>query len=378
MQKKSDVLALTQELIEIASITPNDEDCQAILKDLLTKLGFKITAIPHGDADNFWAIRGDQGPCFVFAGHTDVVQPGPLDKWETKPFKPTIKGDFLYGRGAADMKGSLAAMLVACEDFITANPNHSGQIAFLITSAEEGPSELGTPIVLEYLAEQKQTIDYCLVGEPTSHTQLGDMLKNGRRGSLTGKLCIHGQQGHIAYPHLAENPIHIALKALEELTSTQWDQGNEFFQATSFQVSNIHAGEGAGNVIPGHLYVLFNLRYSPEVSAAELKNKINSILEQHDLRFDIEWTHYGKPYLTEGGKLLDAACNAINMLCDVKPEISTSGGTSDGRYIAEYCNEVIEFGPSNATIHKVNENVKISDLELLAQVYTQILTDVLG
>lgn len=369
----SKTLALAEQLIAIPSITPEDKGCQAILIERLKALDFAITEIPYQDTHNFWAARGDAEPVFVFAGHTDVVTTGPLDHWSTPPFEPTIKEGFLYGRGAADMKGSLAAMIVACENFIGQYPQHKGTIGFIITSAEEGPSEQGTPQVLDYLVHQKQPLTWCIVGEPTAHEKVGDTLKNGRRGSLTGNLRIIGQQGHIAYPHLANNPIPGAMEALTELYQRQWDQGSSFFQPTSFQISNMHSGTGQGNVIPGEIDVLFNFRYCPEMSAAIVKQQTHEILDRHKLAYELEWTHYGKPFLTEEGDLIHACRDAIDQHQAIKPKLSTSGGTSDGRYIAEFCPQIIELGPCNDTIHQINECVRIEDLEMLTQIYQGIL-----
>lgn len=373
----SKTLKLTKELMAIDSITPQDKGCQRILKNRLQNLGFHIQDIPYEDTDNFWAIRGAAEPVLVFAGHTDVVATGPEEQWHTPPFVPTEKNAYLYGRGAADMKGSVAAMIVACENFIAKYQQYHGSIAFLITSAEEGPSHQGTPQVLKYLKEQEQPLTWCVVGEPTSKHELGDMIKNGRRGSLTGNLRIIGRQGHIAYPHLADNPIPKAMAALNELYRQVWDMGNEFFQPTSFQISNIESGTGQGNVIPGELHCLFNFRYCTEVTAEELQRRVNVILDRHQLRYELEWTHFGKPYLTQEGPLINACRQSIAKHCEASPELSTSGGTSDGRYIAQFCPEVIELGPSNKTIHQVNECVNIADLDTLTDIYEDIMIQLL-
>ncbi len=367
------VLELSQALMSIPSITPEDNQCQEILIERLQALGFTITRLPCEGASNFWATYGDNQPTFVFAGHTDVVPAGPLSEWLTNPFEPTVKDGFLYGRGAVDMKAALAAMLVAAEQFIKAH-TFSGQIAFLITSAEEGPSEIGTPIVLDYLREQNISMDYCLIGEPTAENVVGDMIKNGRRGSLSGKLIVQGKQGHIAYPHLADNPIHPAMAALDEFCQVNWDQGSEYFQPTCLQISNIHAGTGAGNVIPDTLEVDFNFRYSPAISHEALQEKTKEIFNKHGLNFKISWNHSGKPFLTSDGELLSVCKQAIQEICQHDAKVSTNGGTSDGRFIAEDCMEVIELGPCNHTAHKINECVSIQELNTLTKIYKKILT----
>jgi succinyl-diaminopimelate desuccinylase len=369
-----DVLELTKSLIRSPSISPIDAGCQQLLASLLTHAGFKIHSLPHQQAHNLWATHGSGHPLFVFAGHTDVVPVGKESEWATPPFEPTIIDNKLYGRGAADMKGSLAAMVIAAIEFVQQCPQHNGTIALLITSAEEGPSELGTPIVLNYLHQQGIIIDYCVVGEPTCDKQFGDTIKNGRRGSLTGQLVLHGKQGHIAYPHLAHNPIHSFAPILAKLVAMQWDNGNDFFAPTSFQLSNVHAGTGAGNVIPGELTALFNFRYSPEVTATQLQTQVEALVQQHHADYQLQWTHYGEPFLTEPGKLTQAMTIAIQEHCQLTPTLSTSGGTSDARYIAKTGAQVIEFGPINATIHQVNEHVVVDELEKLRKIYSSVLS----
>lgn len=366
-------LALCCELIRRQSVTPDDAGCQALMKQHLDKLGFCYTPLPFGDVDNFWAERGNGGPILVFAGHTDVVPTGPAEQWHTPPFEPTLIDGALYGRGTADMKGSLAAMLVACEEFVAAHPDHPGRIGFLITSDEEGDAINGTVRVMEYLQEQGQAIDWCLVGEPSSTSQLGDTIKNGRRGSLGAILTVRGIQGHIAYPHLADNPIHRALPALHALASEVWDQGNDFFPPTSLQLSNIHGGTGATNVIPGTLEVQFNFRFSTEVTDETLRQRTEAILSAHGLDYDIRWNLSGQPFLTPEGELVDAAIAGIKAVTGLDTELSTSGGTSDGRFIAPSGAQVVELGPVNATIHKLNEVVLAADLPRLAAIYREIL-----
>lgn len=374
----SPVLALTRDLISRASITPEDAGCQAAMIDRLQAIGFNIEQLRFGDVDNFWAVRGAAGPILAFAGHTDVVPTGPLEDWDSPPFEPTIKDKYLYGRGTADMKGSLAAMIIATERFIANNPDHTGRLAFLITSDEEGPSVDGTVKVVEHLTACGEQITWCVVGEPSSTDQVGDVIKNGRRGSLGGRLTVQGVQGHIAYPHKAVNPIHQALAALDELAKTCWDQGNDFFPATSFQISNINAGTGATNVIPGKLEVVFNFRYSTEVTADQLIARTEAVLENHQLNYELEWTPYGLPFLTSAGDLVDAAKGAIREVTGREPELSTSGGTSDGRFIAPTGAQVVELGPCNSTIHKVNECVNIDDLDALALIYEKIMSRLLA
>lgn len=371
-------LDLCRQLISRASITPQDAGCQALMMERLAAIGFDCQPLRYGEVDNFWAERGDSGPILVFAGHTDVVPTGPEQDWNTPPFEPTEKGGLLFGRGAADMKGSLAAMVVACEEFVAANPDHNGRIGFLITSDEEGPAEDGTVRVLQWLQEQGKSIDWCLVGEPSSSQRLGDTIKNGRRGSLGARLLIRGVQGHIAYPQLADNPIHRAMPALAALCAEPWDKGNEFFPPTSMQLSNINAGTGATNVIPGQVEVLFNFRFSTEVTATELREHTEVLLHQHHLDFEIEWNLSGNPFLTPRGALVDAAISSISDHLGIDTELSTSGGTSDGRFIAPTGAQVVELGPINATIHQLNEEVGIDDLDKLTRVYRGILEQLLA
>lgn len=366
-------LELAIDLINRASVTPDDAGCQDLMCSRLEKIGFNIEHLPFDDVKNFWARRGNKGPVLAFAGHTDVVPTGPIDKWQSDPFNAEIRDGYLYGRGTADMKGSLAAMITATERFIETNPDYDGSIAFLITSDEEGPSINGTVKVIEHLENRNEKIDWCLVGEPSCVKTLGDTIKNGRRGSLNGKLTVNGVQGHIAYPHLATNPIHSALAALSKLASITWDQGNEFFPPTSFQISNIQSGTGATNVIPGHMDLLFNFRYSTEVTAEELQQQVEAILDQHQVDYVLEWTLSGKPFLTAKGKLLEATTGSIKDLTGIDTDVSTSGGTSDGRFIAPTGTQVVELGPVNESIHKIDECVNIEDLETLTRLYQGML-----
>tara|TARA_R100000005_G_scaffold96160_1_gene81089 strand:+ start:4279 stop:5406 length:1128 start_codon:yes stop_codon:yes gene_type:complete len=366
-------LELTCELIRRQSVTPEDAGCQALMMDRLARLGFRCTSLRFGDVENFWAVRGDSGPLLVFAGHTDVVPTGPESGWDSPPFEPTLREGMLYGRGAADMKGSLAAMLVACEDFVSAHPRHSGRIGFLITADEEGPAHDGTVKVVDYLQQQGETIDWCLVGEPSSSAQLGDVVKNGRRGSLGAVLTVRGVQGHIAYPQLADNPIHRALPALHALTCQVWDQGNAFFPATSLQISNITSGTGATNVIPGELQVMFNFRFSTEVTADDLIRRTERLLQAHKLDYTLDWQLSGEPFLTPAGSLVDAVVESIRAETGLDTELSTAGGTSDGRFIAPTGAQIVELGPVNATIHKRNECVLAADLPRLARLYRGVL-----
>jgi succinyl-diaminopimelate desuccinylase len=374
----SATVTLTKALINLASVTPEDGGCQDLLAKRLEKIGFNITHLPFGDVKNLWAQRGNTKPLFVFAGHTDVVPTGPIEQWSSPPFSATEKDGYCYGRGAADMKSNIAAMITAVERLIEKYPHHHGSLAFLITSDEEGPSINGTQKVVEYLQHNNITMDWCIVGEPSSQQQIGDMLKVGRRGSLSATLTIHGKQGHIAYPHLADNAIHRGLAALHEVIELEWDKGNEFFPPTSFQISNIHAGTGANNVIPGEMKLLCNFRYSPEVTAEHLQQHVEAILEKHKVNFSIAWHHSGKPFLTKKGKLLDACVDVITENIGIVPELSTSGGTSDGRFIAPLGVEVVEMGVCNATIHQINECVKISDIDLLSDLYEKILVKLLS
>jgi succinyl-diaminopimelate desuccinylase len=366
-------LELCSELIRRASVTPEDSGCQALMMDRLRALGFACTELPRGDVSNFWAERGEHGPLLVFAGHTDVVPTGPLEQWDSPPFEPVVRDGLLFGRGSADMKGSLAAMVVACEEFVAEHPRHPGRIGFLITSDEEGPAVDGTVRVLQYLRERGQSIDWCVVGEPSSAAQLGDVIKNGRRGSLGAVLTVRGMQGHVAYPHLADNPIHKLLPALATLTAEVWDEGNEFFPPTSMQVSNIRGGTGATNVIPGEAQAVFNFRFSTAVTEDQLRQRTESILQAHQLDYAIEWQLSGPPFLTPAGALVEAAVESIQAVTGLVPELSTAGGTSDGRFIATTGAQVVEVGPINATIHKLNEQVRVADLPRLAAIYKGIL-----
>ncbi len=373
----SPVLALAKDLISRPSVTPEDAGCQQMMADFLARLGFQIEPMIFHDTTNLWARRGTEGPLFCFAGHTDVVPSGPVEKWDTPPFTPTLRDGMLHGRGAADMKGSLAAMLVAVERFIAANPDHKGSIAFLITSDEEGPFINGTPKVIETLEARNEKITWCLVGEPSSTHRVGDMVKNGRRGSITGDLTVKGIQGHVAYPHLGRNPVHQAAPAIAELAATVWDNGNNFFPPTSFQIPNISAGTGASNVIPGELKVQFNFRFSTELTDEEIKRRTHDILDKHGLEYELVWTLSGHPFLTPAGELVEATVAAIEEVAAIKAELSTSGGTSDGRFIARTGAQVVELGPINATIHKINECVKVADLESLTHMYQRILKKLL-
>jgi len=373
----SPTVELSRALIARPSVTPDDQGCQQLLAERLQALGFVIEHLRFGDVDNLWARHGSDAPLFVFAGHTDVVPPGPLDEWATAPFDPVIKDGYLYGRGAADMKSSIAAMVTACERFLPAHPDHKGSIAFLITSDEEGPSVNGTVKVVEALQARNEQIDWCLVGEPSSKDQTGDTIKNGRRGSLNGILEIRGKQGHVAYPHLADNPIHRAAPALAELATVEWDTGNEFFPPTTFQISNIKAGSGTENVIPGVLKILFNLRFSTESTTTSLQSRVEEILTRHGLDYEISWKLSGAPFLTPAGALVDAARTAIQSTIGVETLLSTSGGTSDGRFIAPTGAQVVELGPVNATIHQTNECVNVAELDRLSVIYEKILKQLL-
>ncbi|WP_402718866.1 succinyl-diaminopimelate desuccinylase [Janthinobacterium rivuli] len=373
----SKTLALTEKLIALSSVTPDDKGCQQHLIDILTPLGFVCETIQSNDVTNLWARRGTTSPVFVFAGHTDVVPTGPVEQWRSLPFIPTHRDGKLYGRGAADMKTSIAAMVVACEEFIAATPDHTGSIAFLITSDEEGPATDGTVIVCDKLKARGEQIDYCLVGEPTSSAQLGDMIKNGRRGSLSGRLTIKGVQGHIAYPHLAKNPIHEAAQALADLVEEKWDAGNEYYLPTSWQMSNINAGTGANNVIPGDMVIDFNFRFSTASTAENLQERVHAILDKHDLQYDLQWTLSGLPFLTPRGTLSDALSAAILEETGLATELSTTGGTSDGRFIAQICPQVIEFGPPNASIHKIDEHIELRHIDPLKNIYRRTLEHLL-
>jgi succinyl-diaminopimelate desuccinylase len=362
-------LQLAIDLLSRRSNTPEDAGCQELMIARLEKMGFKIERMRFGEVDNLWARRGTEGPLLVFAGHTDVVPTGPLDQWHSDPFVPTIRDGMLYARGAADMKTSLAAFITSIEEFVAAHPDHDGSIGLLITSDEEGIAVDGTVKVVEALQARNELIDYCIVGEPTSNKQVGDMIKNGRRGSLSGKLVAKGIQGHIAYPHLVKNPIHMVSPAIAELAKTVWDEGNEYFPPTSWQISNMNGGTGATNVVPGEVEILFNFRFSTASTVEGLKDKVHAILDKHGVEYDLEWELSGKPYLTPKGSLVAAISGAIEQAYGITPELSTSGGTSDGRFIADICPQVIEFGPLNATIHKLNECVGVADIEPLKNTY---------
>ncbi|WP_386687567.1 succinyl-diaminopimelate desuccinylase [Lonepinella sp. MS14437] len=374
---KNDILSLSQNLIRCPSISPDDQGCQQVIAERLEKLGFSIEWLPFNDTLNLWAKHGSTAPIVAFAGHTDVVPAGDESQWTYPPFAAEVVGDMLYGRGAADMKGSLAAMVVAAEDYVKANPNHQGTIALLITSDEEATAKDGTVRVVETLMARGENIDYCLVGEPSSSKMLGDIVKNGRRGSITGNLYIQGIQGHVAYPHLAENPVHKAVPFLQELTTHQWDNGNEFFPPTSLQIANIQAGTGSNNVIPGELFVQFNLRYCTEVTDDSIKNKVAEMLAKYGLKYRIEWNLSGKPFLTKPNKLVKAVVEALEKIVKISPQLDTGGGTSDARFIALMGGEVVELGPLNATIHKVDECVSVTDLAILGKVYKSILEKLL-
>ncbi|ERH73167.1 succinyl-diaminopimelate desuccinylase [Serratia marcescens] len=366
------VIELAQQLIKRPSLSPSDEGCQQLMIERLQAIGFTVEAMDFEDTQNFWAWRGE-GQTLAFAGHTDVVPTGDEKRWDNPPFEPTIRDGMLYGRGAADMKGSLAAMVVAAERFVAANPNHRGRLAFLITSDEEASATHGTVKVVEALMARNERLDYCLVGEPSSTERVGDVVKNGRRGSITANLHIHGVQGHVAYPHLADNPVHRAMPALNELVAIEWDHGNEFFPPTSMQIANVQAGTGSNNVIPGDLYVQFNFRFSTELTDAMIKQRVEELLERHQLNYSIEWRLSGQPFLTSRGALVDAVVNAVEHYSELTPQLLTTGGTSDGRFIAQMGAQVVELGPVNATIHKVNECVNAADLQLLSRMYQRIM-----
>jgi succinyl-diaminopimelate desuccinylase len=374
----SATLDLTRDLIARASVTPADEGCQELIASRLTGIGFRVERLRYGNVDNLWARRGDARPLLCFAGHTDVVPTGPLEEWRSDPFKPAIREGLLYGRGAADMKSGLAAMLTAAESFVAEHPDHRGAVAFLITSDEEGPSVDGTRRVVELLRERGEHIDWCIVGEPSSENTIGDTIKIGRRGSLSGRLTVHGVQGHIAYPQFAENPIHSFAPALAELSSRVWDQGNEHFQPTTFQVSNLNAGTGAPNVIPGELKARFNLRYSPAQTLDELKRSVEEVLSRYQVKFTLEWYLSGEPFYTPPGPLSTAVCAAVRAVTGREPTLSTGGGTSDGRFIAPMGAQVVELGVVNASIHKVNECVRIEDVDTLHAIYLQTLRNLLA
>jgi succinyl-diaminopimelate desuccinylase len=371
-------LSLAQALIARRSQTPDDAGCQDLLRERLAPLGFHFETLSSNGVINLWARRGTAAPLVCFAGHTDVVPSGPLAQWHSDPFVPTQRDGLLYGRGASDMKTSLAAFVTSIEAFVTAHPDHRGSIALLITSDEEGVATDGTVKVVELLAARGETIDYCIVGEPTCVSQLGDTIKNGRRGSLSGRLTVKGIQGHIAYPHLAKNPIHLAAPVIAELAATEWDQGNEYFPPTTWQISNIHGGTGATNVIPGTVEIRFNFRHATVSTKAELKARVAALLARHGLDYDLDWEEGGKPYLTPRGDLVDKLAEAIREVTGIDPTVSTTGGTSDGRFIADICPQVAEFGPTNASIHKIDENIPIADIEPLRAIYARTLEKLLA
>lgn len=366
------VIELTQQLIRRPSLSPDDAGCQALLIERLHAIGFTVEPMNYDDTQNFWAWRG-QGETLAFAGHTDVVPAGDADRWINPPFEPTIRDGMLFGRGAADMKGSLAAMVVAAERFVAQHPHHQGRLAFLITSDEEASAKSGTVKVVEALMARGERLDYCLVGEPSSTEVVGDVVKNGRRGSLTCNLTVHGVQGHVAYPHLADNPVHRAAPMLAELVNIEWDRGNTFFPPTSMQIANIQAGTGSNNVIPGDLLVQFNFRFSTELSDEAIKIRVRELLDRYQLRYTLDWWLSGLPFLTARGRLVDAVVNAVEHYNEIRPQLLTNGGTSDGRFISRMGAQVVELGPVNATIHKINECVKAADLQLLARMYQRIM-----
>jgi succinyl-diaminopimelate desuccinylase len=372
-----DTLTLAQQLISRRSVTPDDAGCLDMLMDILKPLGFRCEKISMGGVDNLWARRGTASPLVCFAGHTDVVPTGPLTEWASDPFVPTIRDGMLYGRGAADMKGSLAAFMSAISEFVEQHPDHPGSIAVLFTSDEEGPAINGTVRIVEALRDRGEKMDYCIVGEPTAVSKTGDMIKNGRRGSLSGLLTVKGVQGHVAYPHLAKNPIHEIAAAIAELAQTQWDAGNEYFPPTTWQVSNFNAGTGANNVIPGTATIKFNFRFSTASTLESLQTRVHGILDKHGVPYDLEWTYDGRPFLTQKGDLVDAISCAIKTVTGIDAELSTTGGTSDGRFIADVCPQVVECGPCNATIHKINECVSVDELRQLPQIYLHTLRNLL-
>jgi len=373
----SATLELTRQLIERHSVTPENAGCLELVEERLKPLGFRCERFGANGVDNLWARRGDKAPLVCLAGHIDVVPTGPLEHWTSDPFTPTVRDGVLYGRGAADMKTSIAAFVAAIEAFVAEHPHHAGSIAVLFTSDEEGPAVHGTVMVVEALKARGEKLDYCIVGEPTCVERLGDMSKNGRRGSLSGNLVVKGIQGHVAYPHLSRNPVHEFGGALAELAAVKWDEGNEFFPPTTWQISNIHAGTGAGNVIPGELKVKFNFRFSTASTLESLQTRVVGILDKHGLQYDLDWSYDGRPFLTRPGDLVDAVGRAVKSVTGVEMKISTTGGTSDGRFIAEICPQLIEFGPVNATIHKVNECIAVADIEPLRRIYQQTLVNLL-
>jgi len=368
---------LARELISRSSVTPNDAGCQEVLRQRLVHVGFEAESMRFGEVDNLWIRRGNAAPLVCFAGHTDVVPTGPLEQWLSDPFKPEVRDGILYGRGAADMKSSIAAFVTAVERFVTRHPDHDGSIALLITSDEEGIATHGTVKVVETLKARGEAIDYCIVGEPSSVDRLGDTMKNGRRGSLSGELLVRGVQGHIAYPQLARNPIHLFGPALAELAGIEWDRGNEYFPPTTWQVSNLHGGTGANNVIPGELRVSFNFRFSTASTVESLKGRVHEVLDRHKLDYKLDWWLSGNPFVTPRGRLVETLSKAVHGVTGYRPELSTSGGTSDGRFIAQICPELVELGPINASIHKLNEHISLVDLEAISRIYEQALADLL-
>lgn len=369
----SSTLDLAQELISRRSLTPDDAGCQDVLRARLEPLGFRCETIVSNGVTNLWAKRGDARPLVCFAGHTDVVPSGPIEAWQSDPFSPSVRDGFLYGRGAADMKSSIAAFVTAIERFVAEKRRHPGAIALLITSDEEGPAIDGTARIVDKLRDAGEALDYCIVGEPSSVDRLGDMIKNGRRGTLSGTLIVRGVQGHIAYPHLARNPIHLVAPAIAEIAATRWDEGNDYFPPTTWQISNIHAGTGATNVIPGSLELMFNFRYATASSRESLEQRLHAILRRHRLEYEIQWTGSGRPFVTPRGRLVDVVGDVVHDISAIRPELCCTGGTSDGRFIADICPEVVELGPTNASIHKVNERVAVADLEPLSAMYRGIL-----
>jgi succinyl-diaminopimelate desuccinylase len=374
----NETLELAKALIARRSVTPADEGCQQMIVDRLVPLGFRAETLTHGDVTNLWIRHGSAKPLVVLAGHTDVVPAGPIEKWQSDPFTPTVRDGMLFGRGAADMKTSIAAFVTAAQRFVTAHPDHPGSLALLITSDEEGPSIDGTARVVEELKRRGESIDYCIVGEPSSAQAFGDTIKNGRRGTLTGRLWVQGVQGHVAYPHRAKNPVHLAAPALAEMAACEWDAGNEYFPPTTWQISNIHAGTGAQNIIPGVLQVDFNFRFSTESTPEGLQARVDEILRRHGLEYSIDWTLGGKPFLTKRGRLVDTLTSVVKKVSGVTPEVNCTGGTSDGRFIIDICPEVVEFGPVNRSIHKVNEAVALEEIEPLAQVYRLAVEELVG
>ena len=370
-------LDLARALIARPSVTPEDAGCLDLIAQHLAPLGFECERIDSNGVSNLWARRGRAAPLFVFAGHTDVVPTGPVEQWTSNPFEPVIRDDTLYGRGASDMKSSIAAFIEAAGEFVAQHPDHAGSIALLLTSDEEGPATDGTVKVVRALADRGEKLDYCIVGEPTSVKQTGDMIKNGRRGSLSGALVVKGVQGHVAYPHLARNPVHDVAAALAELAQVEWDRGNEYFPPTTWQISNMNAGTGANNVIPGTVHIRFNFRFSTASTVESLQTRVHGILDRHGVEYDLDWSYDGRPYLTGKGDLVDAVARAIRKECGIETELSTTGGTSDGRFIADICPQVVELGPVNATIHKINECIRLSDLEPLPRIYRQVLVELL-